>query len=493
MKYKKPIVNDNSRISIFLPKENQNKLKNKNSLHDLESKKSRERETHYKFDELQSLLEKLFSTEDKKILLEQIRDEVNNIHCSLFEILKDGDVLNELLNIFNIGKISYSKLLLQFFQNLLDNSPEFASFITCNEDTFYSLLSCEPFQSDLFILFTKVIKEIPEFADNLQKNDIIPLLFDVCYKIQECPPEDLNVELIQSISSLINIIIEKEKLFSEIYETDEARLDISIKLSSIAHSLLACLQSLLDFTEKNSENKHEYKKTIEEYYTTILHPTLLLIEALCYSKLPNVYQLFDEDTGIMIYIFFEKGKYVKDISEILLSFAKNFPNEAFNFLDQFDLLSLLFRHGRDVRYQWDVIKVLIAYAEISASISNSIFEYEFLSLFEDQIDKTLSSEKIELILCLFCVLCINVPQSMASLTNLETYFEKCMDNIDSSNNNFVILFLRAIESMLNQREFYIDQSIDCDELGEKLDFYLTNSDEPEIIALSKQILPALQE
>ena len=439
-------------------------------------------ENHFKFDDLIRYFEELFSTDDKLILLQQIRDEVANIECSLYDFLKDKAILDDLLQIFSIGNISYSKLILKIFQNLLNKTDEFASYVTLNESIFYELLNVNELQNDLFILFTKVINEIPEFIDNLHSNEIISIIFLTSNNINE----NTDSNLVQSISIFLKTIIEKEKLFSEVYDTDESKFDISNKLICITHSLI----TYLTFIEKG-KSKYEINKSTEEFFSSIRNPIFYLLDSLCYSRILSIQQLFDENTGIFIYDYVSRGKYLKDISHILVSLVKNFPSDGESFFDQFDLLSPLFRHGLYPSYQWYVIRVFICYAEVSAEISQSIYEYEFIEKLEDEFDN-FDVEKVQLFLTLFLILCMNVPHSMCSKKNLQIFFEKCMDTVDMADDGFTIYFLRAIDSLMRQPDFSLEFNIDCAELGERLDDMSTNSDNEEIVALCREILPGLQ-
>lgn len=481
MNYKTINIPEFSENSAYFSNNINNFYYKKNQVPVLVEEKHKINENHFKFDDLQKHLEQLFSEDDKLILLQQVRDEIAQLECSLYLFLKDGNYLNEMLNIFDACKISYSKLLLKIFQNLIMNSSEFSTFITCNESVFLQLLNVEELFCDLFNLFSKVINEIPDFANTLHTNNLIPIVFDACSKIQE----DTDSNLVQSIAILMKTIIDKNKLFSDYYDTDEARYDVSIKLSSIAHSLI----NYLCFIEKN-ESKYEISKSTLEYHSTIREPIFLLLESLCYSKLSSIDQLFDENTGIFLYNYIRKGKYMKDISEILISLAKNFTNDVYSFIDQFDIMPPLIRLGKDPRYQWEIISIFIAFAEASPIIADSIYEYEFLEEYEDSFE-TYDIEKRELYITLFLFICINAPQSISSKKNLSAFYDEAMDLLDSLSDKFTILFLRSIDSLSTQPTFDITFCFDCSELGEKLDDLSTNSDNEEIVALCKEILPKL--
>ena len=181
---------------------------------------------------------------------------------------------------------------------------------------------------------------------------------------------------------------------------------------------------------------------------------------------------------------------MKRIQLIVGNEITNFTNDVYSFVDQFDIMPPLIRLGKDPRYQWEIISIFIAFAEASPIIADSIYEYEFLEEYEDSFE-TYDIEKRELYITLFLFICINTPQSISSKKNLSAFYDEAMDLLDSLSDKFTILFLRSIDSLSTQPTFDITFCFDCSELGEKLDDLSTNSDNEEIVALCKEILPKL--
>lgn len=474
-------------------------ISNKDIILNLHDKEIKKLSPHF---ELQKLFKQLKCEDDKFIILQYIRDEIRKSEESLFPSFREGIILGELLSFFKLENLSYSKLIIQIFQILVLNDPQFAFYVTAQENFFFPLLIYGKLHIDLFTLFSMVINYNPEFADHLHLQEIIPIIFSDCGLMKN----KVDIDLIQSITNLISSMIKTNKLFSEVYQSDESKIDVSNMLASIAHMLSNYLDVLLTpkKTKKKKPNpkkldffgpKKETKKKVEMYYETILEPTLLLINSICYySRLSSVYQLFDDNTGFMIYKYLERGKYVGVILDILLSLLKSYQHDAESFLDHFNLIGPIKRLilNLDNELKLKAIDVFIKYTEASQTCAKNFIDNECLEIIESENVNKFHIDKKEALFKFFCALTIQTPKEMMEKDKLKLYLEHSLDLCDSVGDEFCIYLLHAIISLMNLQDFNILTYFDSDELFDKLEDYSVNSSNNEIIALSRDILLRLK-